>query len=48
MHESRRRPAPWLIKALNKRAQEKVEQEKDGQLFENPEQLEKEPQECGT
>ena len=51
MKESRPKPAPWLIKALKKRAQVEpptVTEEKDGQLFENPEQLGKEPQECGT
>lgn len=42
MEESRRRPAPWLIKALKKRAQEKVEQEEVEQE-EDPE-----PDECGT
>ena len=39
MEESRRRPAPWLIAALKKRAQEKVEQEEVEQ---------KEVEECGT
>ena len=51
MEESRPKPAPWLIKALKKRAQEKpptVTEEKDRQLFGIFEQLEKEPQECGT
>lgn len=39
MEESRRRPAPWLIAALKKRAQEKVEQEEVEQ---------EEVEECGT
>lgn len=39
MDESRRRPAPWLIAALNKRAQEEPQPEPE----EDPE-----PAECGT
>jgi len=39
MEESRRRPAPWLIAALKKRAQVKVEQEEVEQ---------EEVKECGT
>ena len=39
MDKSRRRPAPWLIAALKKRAQEKVEQEEVEQ---------EEVEECGT
>lgn len=42
MDKNRPKPAPWLIKALNKRAQEKVEQEEVEQE-EDPE-----PAECGT
>ena len=51
MDESRPRPAPWLIAALKKRAQVEpptVTEEEDFQLFDNPEQLGREPQECGT
>lgn len=39
MDESRPRPEPWLIAALKKRAQEKVEQEEVEQ---------EEVEECGT
>ena len=39
MDDSRPKPAPWLIKALKKRAQEKVEQEEVEQ---------EEVEECGT
>lgn len=49
--ENRPRPAPWLIAALKKRAQvdpPTVTEEKDVQLFDNPEQLESESAECGT
>ena len=50
MTESRPRPAPWLIAALKKRAQEapQPEPEEEDQLFGIFEQLGKEPQECGT
>jgi len=40
MEESRRRPAPWLIAALKKRAQEKAEQEEEVE--------QEEVEECGT
>ena len=41
MEESRRRPAPWLIAALKKRAQEKVEQKEE-------EVEQEEMEKCGT
>lgn len=55
MDKSRPKPAPWLIAALKKRAQvepptvtEEEEEPEPAELFENFEQLEKWPQECGT
>ncbi len=42
MDKNRPKPAPWLIAALKKRAQEKVEQEEVEQ------ESEPEPAECGT